>query len=278
MRIAVTGARGMIGTATVSYCRAHGVDVMGADAVGAPKEGEFTRFLRADLTDLGQVYDVLHGCDAVIHLAAMAAQRVLPSAVTFMTNVGMTWNVLEAAARLGIQRVVLASSVQVNHTITPRTPLRYQYLPLDEDHPVNPHEDYGLSKLVGEVCANSFAEHWGQSIISFRFPFVSNPDWFARMPFADPEPAHVALAAYLHLEDAARACYLAATVDLPPNSHQVLLLAARETCVALPSRAWARKYHPEADLRPGLEGQGSLIDASRAERVLGFVPELAYPR
>ncbi len=278
MRLAVTGARGMIGTATVNYCREKGVDVMSADAVGQPQAGEFTRFLRADLTDLGQVYDVLHGCDAVIHLAAMAAQRILPSAKTFLTNVSMTWNVLEASARLGIKRVVLASSVQVNNTITPRSPLRFQYLPLDEDHPVTPHEDYGLSKLVGEVCANSFAAHWGQSIISFRFPFVSNPDWFAQMPFADPEPSHVALGAYLHVQDAARACYLAATVDLPPNSHQVLFVAARESCVALPSREWARKYHPEAELRPGLAGHSALLDCSRAERVLGFVPEISFKR
>jgi nucleoside-diphosphate-sugar epimerase len=278
MRIAVTGARGMIGTATVNYCREQGVDVMGADNVGRPGPGEFTRFLNADLTDLGQVYDVLDGADAVIHLAAIAAQRVFPSAHTFFTNVGMTWNVLEAAARLKIKRVVLASSVQVNNTITPRQPLRFQYLPLDEDHPVVPHEDYGLSKLVGEVCANSFAEHWGLSLISFRFPFVANPDWFEKLPFADPEPMHVAVGAYLHLQDAARACYLAATADLPPNSHNVLFLSARESCLQLPSAEWARKYHPEAELRPGVEGHSSLLSAARAEKLIGFVPEYSIKR
>jgi nucleoside-diphosphate-sugar epimerase len=278
MRIAVTGARGMIGSATVSYCREQGVDVMAADSVGRPGPGEFTRFLNADLTDLGQVYDVLDGADAVIHLAAMAAQRVLPSAKTFLTNVSMTWNVLEAAARLGIRRVVLASSVQVNYSITPRNPLRFQYLPLDEDHPVIPHEDYGLSKLVGEVCANTFAEHWGQSIISFRFPFVANPENFARLPYPDPEPMHVALGAYLHLEDAAKACYQAATADLPPNSHHVLFVAARESCVELPSREWAQKYHPEAALHPSVQGHQSLLSSARAERLIGFAPAYAIGR
>jgi nucleoside-diphosphate-sugar epimerase len=278
MRIAVTGARGMIGTATVKYCRAQGADVMAADSVGRPGEGEFTRFLNADLTDLGQVYDVLDGADAVIHLAAIAAQRVFPSAKTFFTNVGMTWNVLEAAARLKIKRVVMASSIQVINTIVPRSPLRFQYLPLDEDHPAVPHEDYGMSKKVGEVLADSFAEHWGLSAISFRFPFVSSPEWFARLPFADPEPAHVAAGAYLHLDDAARACYLAATADLPPNSHHVLYVAARDSCVALPSAEWARKYHPEAELRPGVDGHASLVSGARAEKLIGFTPQIAIQR
>jgi nucleoside-diphosphate-sugar epimerase len=278
MRIAITGARGMIGSATASYCRERGVDVMAADSMGRPGAGEFTRFLNADLTDLGQVYDVLDGADAVIHLAAMASQRVWPSAKTFLTNVGMTWNVLEAAARLGIRRVVLASSVQVNYSIAPRNPLRFQYLPLDEDHPVVPHEDYGLSKLVGEVCANTFAEHWGQSIISFRFPFVANAENFARLPYPDPEPMHVALGAYLRLEDAAKACYQAATADLPPNSHHVLFVAARESCVELPSREWAQKYHPEAALHPSVQGHQSLLSSARAERLIGFAPEGALQR
>jgi nucleoside-diphosphate-sugar epimerase len=239
--------------------------------VGRPGEGEFTRFLNADLTDLGQMYDVLDGADAVIHLAAIAAQRVFPSAKTFFTNVGMTWNVLEAAARLKIKRVVMASSIQVNYTITPRNPLRFQYLPLDEDHPAVPHEDYGMSKLVGEVLADSFSTHWGLSTISFRFPFVSNPDWFAKLPFPDPEPQHVALGAYLHLEDAARACYLAATADLPPNSHHVLFVTARESCLQMPSAEWARKYHPESELR-GVEGHQSLVSSARAEKLIGFAP------
>jgi nucleoside-diphosphate-sugar epimerase len=278
MRIAVTGARGMIGTATVNYCREQGADVMGADTVGRPLAGEFTRFLNADLTDLGQVYDVLHGADAVIHLAAIAAQRIFPSAQTFFTNVGMTWNVLEAAARLGIPRVVLASSIQVNYTITPRTPLRFQYLPLDEEHPVVPQEDYGLSKLVGEVCANTFAEHWGLSVISLRLPMVASPEAFETLPYADPEPMHVALGAYLHLHDAAKACYQAATADLPPNSHHVLLLAAPDSCVQLPSAEWARKYFPEAVLRPGLQGHASLVSSARAEKLIGFKPEILIQR
>ena len=279
MRIVVTGARGALGRPTAEYCRRMGAEVVGADVVGGPDAGETTQFLKADLTDLGQVYDVLDGADAVIHLAAIAAQRVYPSAKTFFTNVGMSWNVMEASARLGIKRVVLASSLQVNHTITPRTPIRYEYFPVDEDHPVSPQDDYGLSKLVGETCANTFSRHWGLSIISFRFPFIAQEKVFEeQLPFTDPHMAHAALFTYIHVFDAARACYLAATADLPPNSHTVLFAAARDSALDMSSAAYARQFFPEAEIRPGLKEYGSLLNSSRAEKLIGFVPEYSLHR
>lgn len=97
--------------------------------------------MNADLTDLGQVYDKRDGADAVIHPAAIAAQRPFPGAKTFFTNLSMTWDNLEVSTRLGTKRVELASSVQVNHTITPRAPIRYEYMSMDSEHPVSPQED-----------------------------------------------------------------------------------------------------------------------------------------
>lgn len=155
MRIVVTGSKGMLGKFVVDYSRQQGADVLGVDQ--AADRGALMTYLSADLTDLGQVYDAISGAEAIIHLAAIPTQRMFPGARTFMTNVGMSYNILEAAARLGIQRVVMASSIQVNHSVTPRRPIRYQYLPLDEIHPPNPQDEYGLSKLIGETSADAFA-------------------------------------------------------------------------------------------------------------------------
>ena len=57
----------------------------------------------------------------------------------------MTWNVLEAAARLGIKRVVhgLQHPGQPHHHAA-HTHSSIEYLPVDEDHPVSPQEDYGM--------------------------------------------------------------------------------------------------------------------------------------
>jgi nucleoside-diphosphate-sugar epimerase len=276
MRIVVTGARGRLGGPTVAYCQRMGAEVLAVDALGGP--AEYSQFLRADLTQPDEVYDVVTGADAVIHLAAIAAQRVYPSRHTFFTNVGMTWNILEASARLGVKRVVMASSLQVNHTVTPRTPIKYEYFPIDEQHPVSPQDDYGLSKLVGEMCARTFSEHWGLTALSLRFPYIADEAEFARLPFERIDQPWVALFAYIHLQDAARACYLAATADLPPKTHQTLLVAARDTTAPVPTREYIRQFFPEAEVRPGLAEYGSLMDCGLAERLIGFVPEFSLER
>jgi UDP-glucose 4-epimerase len=216
---------------------------------------------------------VLHGADAVIHLAAIVSQRLVPSARTFLTNTSITWNVFEAAARLGVPRVVSASSIQINSTVTPRTPLRYDYLPLDEDHPVTPQDDYGMSKLVGENLATMFSAHWGLTTVSCRFAWVVSAEEFAALPVSEQPRPEAALYAYVHIEDAARACYLAATAALPPRSHTVLFVAAPDSYLARPSLEYARAAFPEATIRPGLEGHGALVSSARAANTIGFVAE-----
>jgi len=278
MRIVVTGARGLLGAPTARYCQDMGADVLSSDVAGRPGPNDYTPYLNAELTDLGQVYNVLHGADAVIHLAAIASQRVFPSAKTFFNNVGATWNILEASARLGIKRVVIASSLQVNHTVTPRTPIHYEYFPIDEAHPVSPQEDYSLSKYVGETLADGFAHHWGLTVVSLRFPTIFNQQGFETLPFKDLNHGHMALFTYIHVLDAARACYLAATVDLPANSHNVLLISAPDTCIEMPSADYARQFFPEARLRPGLAKFGSLVSGAKAQELIGFVPEYSIKR
>jgi nucleoside-diphosphate-sugar epimerase len=273
MKIVVTGSRGKLGAAAVAYARQQGAEVREVDR--APYQigsGPLGQYLSADLTDLGQVYDVLAGADAVIHLAAIVSQRLVPSERTFRTNTGITWNVLEAAARLGLPRVVCASSVQVNSTVTPRTPLHYDYLPLDEDHAVSPQDDYGMSKLVGEQLATMFAAHWGLTTVSFRFPWIASAEEFAGLPLAGPPRPEAALYAYIHIEDAARACYLAATAALPPRSHSLLFVSASDTSLDMPSLEYVRAAFPAAAIRPGLEGYGSLLNCARAAALLGFTP------
>ena len=278
MRIVVTGSRGLLGGPTAKYCQAMGADVLGVDANGRPGPNDSTRSISADLTDLGQVYDVLDGADAVIHLAAIASQRVFPSGKTFFTNLGMTWNVLEASSRLKIKRVVVASSVQVNHTVTPHTPIQYEYFPLDEEHPVSPQEDYSLSKFVGEKLADAFSKHWGLTVVSIRFPTIFSVEHFKVLPFKDPHVPYLALFAWIHVADAARACWLAATRDLPPNSHNVIFATARDSCTTMPSAEYARQFWPGVTLRPELGEYGSLISSAKAEKLLGFVPEISIQR
>lgn len=269
-RIVITGSKGLVGRHAVDYASAQGADVLGVDIVG---RGNYTDYISADLTDLGQVFDVLHGADAVIHLAAINAQRVFPAAHTYMTNLSSTFNVFQACYQLGIKRVVAASSIQVNHTVTPRTPIRYRYLPFDEAHPVDPQDEYSLSKYSGELAADMFAHHYGLTIVSLRFAGVFMPEALFTLAPGEQPDARSVLYSYLDPRDAGRACYLAATAPLPDRSHTVALIAARDQALDMPSLEFAQRYYPDAEIRPGFGGYQSFVDTTRAEKLLGFVAE-----
>ena len=281
-RIVVTGAKGDVGSFVVDYARGQGADVLAVDMLG---RGDWEGYISADLTDLGQVYDMLYGADAVINLAAISDPYVFPAAQTFLTNTRIAYNVFEAAARLGIRRVVSASTIQVQHPAFPRAPIHYHYLPFDEDHPVDAHDEYGMSKVVGEACAASFAHHWGLTVVSMRITWSLDEERMKQMfpihvPDALPTPGPgkrwLPTPFYIDARDCARACYLAATVNLPPATHIPLILTARDSCVDMPSAEIARHFFPQAEIRPGLEGYASIASGKRAEEVLGFVPEYSW--
>jgi nucleoside-diphosphate-sugar epimerase len=274
-RLVVTGSKGLMGSHIVDYAQQQGANVLGVDRVG---RGNMVDYVSADLNDIGQVYEVLQGADAVIHMAAINAQRIYPAARTFMTNLGATYNVFQVCAQLGIRRVVAASSIQVNHSCTPRTPIRYDYLPFDEAHPVDPQDEYSLSKYAGELCAETFARHYGLTIVSLRLAGVTLPDHLVKLAEGEEPDVRTVLYSYIDPRDAARACYLAATVDLPPNTHTPLLITARDTFLDMPSAEFAQRFYPDARIRPGLERYGSLVNCARAQQVLGFVPEYSCRR
>ena len=281
-RIVITGCKGDVGRFAFDYARSQGADVRGVDVTGRGNEIDY---ISADLSDPGQVADVLYGADAVIHLAAISDPHVFPAARTFMTNIAITFNVLNAAAQLGIKRIVSASSIQIHHPAFPHRPITYEYLPFDEDHPVDAHDEYGLSKLVGEACAASYAHHRGMTVVSLRITWSVDPALLGRFPFhmpdelPEPNPRGgrwLPTPFYIDARDCGRACYLAATVDLPAATHIPSILTARDSCAVTPSLEIARRFFPAAAIRPGLEGYGSIASGARAEQVLGFVPQYSW--
>ena len=113
MQILVTGASGRIGRYVVKELVSAGHNVTGVDILSS--EAKSSRFLRVDLTDAGEVYQALRAAkaEAVIHLGAWANAGVVPDTRTYGDNVQGTFNLFQACADLGIQRVVSASSAQV---------------------------------------------------------------------------------------------------------------------------------------------------------------------
>jgi nucleoside-diphosphate-sugar epimerase len=129
-RICVTGASGKAGRAVVRDLLEHGYDVAATD-VAASRADIGSGMLRAELTDYGQAVEALRRVDAVVHLANIPAPGICTPAVTFNANITMNFNVFQAAAELGLSRVVWASSettLGLPFEVPPR------YAPVDEDH------------------------------------------------------------------------------------------------------------------------------------------------
>jgi len=168
MRIFFTGGSGKAGRHVVAHLAERGHQVTNADLVplGHPAVAD----LRIDLTDIGQAYSAMSGSarmteldlaekpdyDAVVHFAAVPAILRTSEARTFETNVLSTYNVLEAATRLGIGKIVFASSEATYGICFAQGERRPHYLPVDEDHPTVPEDSYAMSKVANEVTARSF--------------------------------------------------------------------------------------------------------------------------
>ena len=269
MRIGVTGGNGLIGRAVVDLAVADGHEVVSIDTASPERQASRATFRVADVTRYDQLEQAVRGCDALVHLAAIRSPIGRPDYEVHNTNVVASYNALSAAARLGIQRVCQASSINATGAAFSRWP-RYDYFPLDEQHPTYNEDPYSLSKWICEQQADSFARRYeAMAIASLRFHLVV-PDRAAaarRQSTAD-EVLAKHLWGYTCLEPAARACLLSLTADL--DGHAALYIVAPDTMMDTPSLELRQRYFPEVPVRGNLDGHSGFFDCSRAERLLGW--------
>ncbi|MEO6063872.1 MAG: NAD(P)-dependent oxidoreductase [Thermoflexales bacterium] len=266
MKIAVTGGSGKLGSTLIPYLLAEGHAVRSLDlrAPASPLDGVET--LQLELTDAPAVMRAFEGCDAVIHLGAIPSPRLASAYVVHHNNTQSGYNVLWAAAELGIWRVCLASSINAIGGVYSRKP-RYDYFPLDEDHPTYAEDPYSLSKWILEQQGDAFARRHAQmSIASLRFHgLVPERE---RMNDAHPDLAIKHLWGYTLLPSAARACLLGVTASF--RGHHALYIVAPDSSVSTPTAELLQAYYPGVPVRQPLPDNASLFDSSRAARILGW--------
>ena len=166
MKVLVTGGSGFIGRHVVQKLLEAGYDVLVYDLKTPPIQ---IPFIKGDVRDLGSVEDAMRGSQLVVHLAAMvsAVEAMENPSKAVETNVIGTFNVVEAARRCGVNKIVYAGSVAVYG--------EPMYLPIDENHPTIPKNVYGASKLSGESLLACYHGNYGLSYVSLRFFNVYGP-------------------------------------------------------------------------------------------------------
>ena len=272
MKIAVTGSSGRIGRYVVRELSHAGHQVVGLDVQhNAQAKG---LQLLIDLTDAGQVYGALAGCDAVVHMGAWANPGVVPDTRTYADNTTGTFNVFQAAADLGIRRIISASSNQV-YGFFAAPPL---YAPVDEEHPCRPVNCYALSKMAGEQAAEYFSRHKGLEILSLRILGTRTPEEIpgdiAKIA-ADPKSAAKLLWTRTDARDAALACRLAVEADTVESGPYNI--AGSRVALDIPTQELVARYFSDrTELRGGLQRFASPLSCARAERVFGYAPRYAW--
>jgi nucleoside-diphosphate-sugar epimerase len=272
-KVVVTGGSGRLGQFVIRELLAHHYEVLSLDKV-APREKLCMTWL-TDLRHSGDLFEALRSAYGIIHLGAYQAPNLAPDGETFTNNVAATYNVLRAAADMGVKKAVLASSTAAFGFIYAKKLWAPDYLPVDEEHPSKPRDSYGLSKVVGEQIADSVAlSHPEMTISSMRFPGVNFDLSYEsfRERWKIPAARASGFWTYIDARDAAAACRLA--LEAKFQGHEVLIAAAPMSCMIQPMRELVSEYLPAgAKIRKVAGQHWSGVDSAKAQKLLGFRSE-----
>ena len=172
-KILITGAGGFIGSHLSEKCVEEGYQVRAfvhynsRNFWGWLDNSEFKddmEIITGDIRDYDSVFDTMQGCDIVFHLAALIGipySYISPLAY-IKTNIEGTYNILQAARELAVKKVIHTSTSEVYGTA--------QFVPITEDHPINPQSPYAATKAAADYIALSFHRSFGLSVAIVR-PF-----------------------------------------------------------------------------------------------------------
>src|ERR1051325_9030191 len=267
MKIFVSGGRGKVGQFVVRELVSSGYEVTVFARVPGPERGP-VRYLRGDIQDLGQVMEAMHGADAAIHLAAIHNPNIATAPLTYQTNVVGTFNVHHAAFRLGVKKIVSASSNAIvgwsysKHFVP-------DYLPIDEEHPLRPEDPYGLSKEIGETIARSYALK-GLETVSLRPSGVVAPEELETIKESHGrKPLGFQAYSYIDARDLAVAFRLA--VERPLPGAAVMFVVADDSTIAEPLCDYYSRIDPSLTEKARmLTGTSGAYANARAKELLGW--------
>ncbi|MBB6628203.1 NAD(P)-dependent oxidoreductase [Nocardioides sp. KIGAM211] len=289
MRIFFTGGSGKAGKHVAPFLASQGHQVTNADL--APLGHPDVHDLRVDLTDAGETYSALAGLatmdeldlpekpsyDAVVHFAAVPRILLTSDASTYAANILSTYHVLEAATRLGIRKVVFASSETTYGICFAQGEQRPLYLPVDEEHPTVPEDSYAMSKVAGEVTARSFHARTGADVYGLRINNVIEPHEYAEMFPAfldDPSLRRRNVFAYIDVRDLGQMVQRCLTTD--GLGYEVFNVANADMSVSATTQEIRERFYDGVEVRRELGPDETFYAIDKARDLLGFSPEHSW--
>lgn len=280
-KIAVTGGSGKAGQAVVRDLLEHGHDVLNIDqkpSPGSSAPDSPAPYLAADVTDFGQALEALSGgetlpgIEAVVHLAAIPSPAHATPDQVFRTNITSTHAVFAAAARLGLRRVVWASSETTLGLPFERPP---DYAPVDEAH-VYPETSYALSKVLGEELARQFSRWSGIPIIGLRFSNIMVRADYELFPTYWDDPSLRKWNLWGYVDESHVAQSVRAALEADVSGADSFIIAAADTVMKRPSRDLMAEVFPGVPVADRVEGTDTLLDIQKARATLGYAPEFTW--
>jgi nucleoside-diphosphate-sugar epimerase len=282
-RILFTGGTGKAGRHVLPWLLGKGYRILNFDLQPFDHAGIPT--LVGDITDSGQVMNAMtthfsfagleNGAppapvDAVVHFAAVPRILINPDNETFRVNVMGTYNVIEAAMKLGIRKVVIASSETTYGVCFAEGKKDFHHFPLEEDYDVDPMDSYGLSKVVNEKTARSFAARYKADIYALRIGNVIEPNEYDRFPayVADPPSRKRNAWSYIDARDLGQIVHLC----LQKNGLGFEVFnAVNDTITADgPTSEFLARWCPGVPVRRPLQGDEAPLSNRKIREVLGF--------
>lgn len=193
VRVVFTGGSGKAGRYVIPELLKAGHEVLNLDLETSnstilPSE---VHTLKVDLTQAGQVFNALYGQfrpsapfpaekppvpDAVIHFAGMPRNLICTDDETFRINALATYNVIDAACKIGVKKIIVASTACVYGPTFASGDIDFESFPVDEDADVNPMDTYAISKVCCETIARGFARRFKNDIYCYRMSNVLAPE------------------------------------------------------------------------------------------------------
>jgi nucleoside-diphosphate-sugar epimerase len=282
-RILFTGGTGKAGRHVLPWLLNQGYQILNFDLHPFAHPSIMT--LLGDITDGAQVFNAmtthfgpggLHAgkapapVDAVVHFAAVPRIFINPDNETYRVNVMGTYNVLEAAMKLGIRKVIIASSETTYGVCFAEGDKDFHCFPLEEDYDVDPMDSYGLSKVVNEHTARAFAARFQANIYALRIANVIEPHEYGRFPgFAANPPSRKRNAwSYIDARDLAQIVHLGLQKD---GLGFQIFNAVNDTITAdQPTAEFLTQWCPRIPLTRPLVGDEAPLSNRKAREMLGF--------